>query len=370
MKLSRRVWVLALAVGACGDSDGQELGDFTGTTGGATATSTSGRDTGAPATTNSSTTGSGVDTGGPVTPDAGATTGGTTGAQTTGSVTTTGIDLGPGTRPYGCGAVDFLFVIDNSASMAPHQDALIAAFPGWAANMQLLVPASGQSQLMVVKTDTGWGGHCMDQCDEMQMCLDDLEFDCSMTSVGCDAALGAGVTYPYGMSGSNLPCQLVGDARYVIPEEPDIVPPLTCMADVGVRTYSEPRTMDALVAALDTDQLGPGGCNDGFLRDDALLVVTILTDKRDDTSAGDPVSWYEAVVAAKNGRPEDVVVVGLFAEDLPSCSADAEQPVDLATFVDMFPNSTRLDACSSEYGEQLIQTVPLVGQACESMLEP
>src|SRR4051812_9580056 len=43
--------------------------------------------------------------------------------------------------PVGCEAVDILFVIDNSPSMAPYQEALATAFPGFIDEMWNVLPA-------------------------------------------------------------------------------------------------------------------------------------------------------------------------------------------------------------------------------------
>jgi hypothetical protein len=362
MKLSRGFWVLTLAAGACGDDD---VGDVAATeTTGVVVTTTTGP---APTSGNDETTGEddGL-TGTTAAPDVGGTTGGTFEPETTGDDATTGNPIIDADPFVDCRAVDYLYVIDNSESMLPQQEKLMAALVPFSAVTNALLPASAQSHMMVVKTDERWGGHCIDHCDQLGLCLDNLGFDCSLITAGCDATLGAGVLHPYGIGGRNEPCELDGEARYITPEERDVLPALTCLTDLGVRLYETPRTAEALVEALSSEQLGPDGCNEGFLRDDALLVITILTDKSDTTSAGDPMAWYEAVVEAK-GRAEDVFVISLFAGDLQQCDAGAESPGRLADFVDLFPNAIRLDSCAPSYHDALVGTVIPVGEACEAM---
>ena len=362
MRLSRGVCVLLVAAAACGDDDDTAIGAETETTGGVIET------TGGPMpTTAVATTDRDDDTTTGTPPDVGGTTGDTDPDPTNGEDDTTGnpiIDVDPFVN---CTNVDYLYVIDNSASMLTHQQTLLSAFPAFAAVTQALIPASDQSHVMVVKTDEGFGGHCIDHCAELGLCLDNLGFDCAQTTVGCDAQLGAGVVYPYGILGRNEPCELTGEARYIVPEEEDVLPAMTCIADLGVRLYDTPRTADALLAALSEDQLGEGGCNEGFLRDDALLVVTLVTDKDDTTSSGNAMAWYDAVVAAKNGRAQDVFVIGLFAENLAQCDDDARAPGALGEFVDLFPNSRRFDICAPSYQGALVDTVVPVGTTCEQM---
>jgi hypothetical protein len=359
MKHSRGAWMLALMAVACGDDDADVVA-ATDTTGAVVTTG------GPAATTAVDGTDDGTETG--TLPDVGGTTGDTDEPGTTGDDDDTTGNPIIDTDPFvDCRAVDYLYVIDNSASMLPYQQTLLQAFPALAAVTQALIPASEEAHVMVVKTDEGWGGHCIDHCDQLNLCLDNLAFDCSLTSVGCDAALGAGVIHPYGILGRNEPCELAGDARYIEPEESDVLPAMTCIADLGVRLYDTPRTADALVAALSESMLGEGGCNEGFLRDDALLVITIVTDKDDTSSFGNPTAWYDAVVSAKNGREQDVVVIGLFAENLAQCDEDAQSPVRLGDFVNLFPTAMRLDICATSYQGALVDTVIPIGAACEAM---
>jgi hypothetical protein len=54
-----------------------------------------------------------------------------------------------------------------------------------------------------------------------------------------------------------------------------------------------------------------GGCNDGFLRKDALLAVVVLDGEQDNLTPGTPQDWYDAVVAAKGGNEEAIVTLVL-----------------------------------------------------------
>src|SRR5690606_37520714 len=53
---------------------------------------------------------------------------------------------------------------------------------------------------------------------------------------------------------------------------------------------------------------GPGGCNEGFLRDDALLMVTFIANDYDYYSAGTAKLWADALLEAKHGDPDSVVM--------------------------------------------------------------
>ena len=63
-----------------------------------------------------------------------------------------------------------------------------------------------------------------------------------------------------------------------------------------------------------------GQCNEGFRRDDALLVIVLITDEEDDHetvplfgafgSAGEPPDWFNFVTVAKNNIPGNLVQIG------------------------------------------------------------
>jgi hypothetical protein len=66
---------------------------------------------------------------------------------------------------------------------------------------------------------------------------------------------------------------------------------------------------------MSTQLRGIGGCNDGFLRDDALLMITMIggwdVEGWNKASTGTPEAWAQAVVDAKNGRPDSVVMLDI-----------------------------------------------------------
>jgi hypothetical protein len=115
-----------------------------------------------------------------------------------------------------------------------------------------------------------------------------LDYPCDYVPSACDITEGAGVVVTGNFDASNQPCELFGGN-----------PPVAAWM---------------MMAALEPDMLD-GGCNDGFLRDDALLAVIELTGTGDDLSPGTPQSWYDALVAAKHGNEEAVVILA-FSHDL------------------------------------------------------
>lgn len=81
----------------------------------------------------------------------------------------------------------------------------------------------------------------------------------------------------------------------------------------------------AFTAALEPEINGPGGCNEGFLRDDALLFVTFVSDTPDDTSPGTPEQWAAQAIAAKHGDPNAIVILGIVAQSSRAAAGDGEE---------------------------------------------
>lgn len=216
----------------------------------------------------------------------------------------------------GCTKVDFLFVIDNSVSMNDEQDALVASFPGFMATIQDTVAASSDYQILVADTDD-WG-----RCNTANpwagatpanpTCNEYIE---STVFEECDRVRGAGVVHPAGELASNMPCDVFGGNRYIVQGDPNAAASFACMAKVGTAGHPSERPMEAIVGAVSSELNGPQGCNAGFIRSDAILVITFISDDLNYEDTGTPQSWYDAVVAAKGGQADAVVVLGLTPYD-------------------------------------------------------
>jgi hypothetical protein len=279
----------------------------------------------------------------------------------------------PSDEEGGCEKIDFLFVIDSSGSMADKQANLIASFPGLVAAMMDNVPAEDW-HVMVVDTDGQWGGtDCANACMSLNVCPDDPSFPCDTPPPQlCDISMGAGQVGPLGEAASNEDCALAGGARYIQASEPDLLDAFSCIAKVGVDGSDGERPMDAMVSAVGPEHGEPGGCNEGFVRDDAILVITIITDEPDDFSVGDPADWADAVIAAKGGVPESVVVLGLVPDgdlDMPLCGGEAVLAPRITEFLQLFDSSGRASICEPDYSPFFLDAVSVISVACDE-LEP
>ena len=287
------------------------------------------------------------------------------------------IMLPPDAGDSGCQKVDFLFVVDNSVSMRDQQMALIGSFPGFINTIQNTLSANSDYHIMVVDTDAE--GRCTpSNCMTGAMGADNLcinaagGYACNTTFDACDNTLGAGVVHPAGDGASNQPCTIFGGNRYIIEGEPDLGGTFACMALVGLAGHPSERPMDALVAAMQPAINAPGGCNAGFLRHDAILVVTFISDDPNREDSGQPTEWHSAIVDAKNGDASSVVVLGLTpAFDGCGSASKPDKGKHWSDFVKLW-GSQGLEAsvCNLDYAQFFDQAVSLIDQTCDQFEPP
>lgn len=252
----------------------------------------------------------------------------------------------------GCAQLDLLFVIDNSLSMAFAQDNLRASFPGLLDVLADALPAA-DVQVMVVDTDGPDDASSNDACD----------------------VLGAG-RRTNGQNGDD--CGLPAPRRFATAST-ELEAAVACMSSVGTSGEAREQQADALLAAIAPQQLDVGGCNAGFSRPGAVLVVTVITNTDDDISVGDPDDWYEAIVQHKGGNERAVVFVGF----LPGAAFSPSSSGVLCNVIAGFNPAPRLEAlatrfthhqlasvCEGDYAPTFAAAVSNIALACETFVPP
>ena len=157
-----------------------------------------------------------------------------------------------------CAAVDILVVVDDSASMADNQVSLAASFPGFVDKLRERLAFSRSFHVGVVTSDDYWHN-----------------------AAGCQN-IGDLVTQTGGPESSNADCAPFQEGhRFMTEREPDLLASFSCAARVGSTGADDEKVMRALLNAVSAEKNAPGGCNEGFLRQDSLLVILILTDEDD-----------------------------------------------------------------------------------------
>ncbi len=292
-------------------------------------------------------------------------------------------DAGPG---QGCDKVDFLFIVDNSLSMGDEQSNLANSFPKFIDTIQSEVVENWR--VLVIDTDPQdkWdeklaechGPDCegeepTDNCgvippQDMWTCGSIPDID------ACDPVLGSGNDHDDTVNRAT--CGLAGGKRWFDASQPDADAAFECAANLYEGNSPE-LTMAGMLAAVSDELVGPGGCNEGFLRDDAVLVVTFISDEEDaGDSPGDPASWHAELLARKGGNETAVVVLGLLGDtSLPGavCPPDSvpganggEYSPRLIEFVESWGSRGLWGSvCASDYGPFFEQAVALIDTACD-----
>jgi hypothetical protein len=287
-----------------------------------------------------------------------------------------------GTGPevvYRCTEVDFVFVIDNSPSMLDEQQFLVQGVPGFVNALSNAIPGLESLRVGVVDTDSYPGLGTSET--PLEGCDPEGETDCG----SCDYQLGAFLRRPQSASDPTLDCNFSTGLSYMDGRAESFASEFGCAALVGAVGNPIEQQGGAMVAAMSEERLGAGGCNEGFVRDSALLVFLVISDEEDSYdsppapqggSMGEPYDWYEAVVAAKQGRDANVVALGLLGgspkfddcADLSQGVDGAEQSSRLVEFVDSFPTSFVGSVCSDGYGDFLQAALDKVSEGCANFI--
>jgi hypothetical protein len=308
--------------------------------------------------------------------------------------TTQIFDLGTmpdvGGPPVGCkGKIDLLFVISRASIMRYEQEKLVDAFPKFIDTITAKF-ADFDYHIMVVDGDSTWGSSvCDDVCPTLACKIE--EPCCGLTSTepkgkpccasapdypcehvdektACDDAFGAGTVFPAGTDSSNKLCPIDVQRRYMVKGESNLKDTFACVAQVGVSGHG--RLGQALTAAMQKGINDPGGCNPGFLRKDALLMVTLISNVYDSgggglDSKGTPEEWAQAVLDAKQGVAESIVVLNIGGNE-PECDTQD----GLCKLAKMFPYHYLGYVLMDDYESEFDAAASLVETACAGFVAP
>lgn len=252
-----------------------------------------------------------------------------------------------------CSAVDFLFVIDDSESMADHQQNLRASFEPFIRGIESTLDDVDDFHVGVVTTDPYRGNPS--ECRE----------------------LGALVTSTLAPQGDQRrDCGPFAEGERYMTQEDDLAEAFNCVADVGIRGNREEQPMGAMRKAISRSAGWWRECNDGFVRDDALLVEVIITDESDgERTPGEtrepatPADWYRTVEQVK-GTQSNVVVVSLLNGVTPECPVTdpAFDGSNIADFTHMFTHGFVGGICERDYGEVFARAVDEIDEACTEVV--
>jgi hypothetical protein len=169
-------------------------------------------------------------------------------------------------------------------------------------------------------------------------------------------------------------CPIEGGYRYMSDGQTDLAGTFACVANAGTDGDGNEKPMESMMEAVSPTLNEAGGCNEGFVRDDAILVVTFITDEddKDGKSLGDPSVWKQALVDAKAGNEEAVVVIGFIGDkDQPNavCTGNEAAP-RLREFVESFPNGVHDSVCLPDYSTVFAEAASVIDTACDDFVPP
>lgn len=265
-----------------------------------------------------------------------------------------------------CTKMDILFVIDNSGSMAEEQTNLATNFPEFIRVLEEYMTTSGD--LLDYRVAVTTTGRDLNYSIALGAPFPPLPF----SEAGEDGALLMG-------AGCGMP------RRWLERTDASVAGTFSCVADVGINGPSIEMPFHALELAF-TDRLADG-TNTGFLREDALLAVVILSDE-DDCSrrdnnfeiTGDQCypEWPQNIPVAEavqffddlkgdRGRWATAVIAGPGPGTCSSTFGEAFEARRLRNFVDMTgDNAIFRSICEGDLASALADALDTFEAACES----
>ncbi len=345
---------------------------------------TSGLSGGDRETTVSGSTSSSTSTGGAGSGAAGSGSASSSGGSTTGSsaaaTTTTGepgTDVGlPTTGEAGAGCnekIDLLFILSDGYLVA---DILDLSTPEFLKTMEEDL-AEFDLHVMVVDPHGEWGDDVRcpkNKCPADGGCLvaGYEDFPCwALHEEGaltkCDHTRGAGLIFPAGAGAANKPCGVPEGRRYITNSDPNFAEAFSCLSgrSGGSGGVSEHGTTLGRALAFDLKY----GCHEGFLRDDALLLVVQVVQQSYEMM--NAPAWADYVLEAKDFEQDMVAVLGVAIdwggyEPVPLCEGAEHRPerAGFSEWVTYFDHSVFASRCEPDYAPFFAEVAAMSAELC------
>jgi len=183
--------------------------------------------------------------------------------------------------------VDILFMIDNSSEVRINQTALIAGFPTFMTALAGAPAGLPDLHLAVITSDLGAGDGSI---------------------AGCDATGGNQGIFKYTARGTCTNTNLQPGATYisnvagVANYTGNLADVFACIAALGESGCGFEHQLAAISRALGADGMPAPPENQGFLRDDAFLLIVVLTNE-DDCSAPPGSGLFDTKTNTKLASP-------------------------------------------------------------------
>lgn len=257
---------------------------------------------------------------------------------------------GDGQQAQGCSKMDILFVVDNSGSMSEEQANLAQNFPKFIDVLNAYMTGAGQP----------------------------LDYHVGLTTTSLTDTtpipLPIPIPVPPGDDGALRNQASCGMTRpWIERTDANAAQEFSCVAQVGTDGSSHEQPLGAAKLAL-TDRIADGK-NAGFLRDDALLAIVLLTDEDDQSvdpanssSAELPVeSFIMAYDAAKKGHDRWAAAIVAGPTACMSSFGSAEEAVRLEDFVAKSGKQAVFSSiCDGDLAKSLDEALHAFQTACDS----
>jgi hypothetical protein len=273
------------------------------------------------------------------------------------------------------GKIDILFAI-GQGGVTEHLDVLQASYAAFAATMTETF-ADHDIHVMVVEADGVWGDNYRcpkDKCPADDGCPapsygDPNDFPCwalhdDAALSKCDNTLGAGVIFPAARLASNKPCELPAGRRFLEGDDTDFADKFVCVATLGAAP-GDHMVGWAMGEALSIDL--QVGCNEGFLREDALLLAVMLVGTEE--SPYNPYVWAERVLEAKGYEQDKIVALAVGTDhgavDEPLCDGNGDEPGVSFQWVQHFDHGVHGSRCAPDFAPFFLEAAELAVGLCD-----
>lgn len=280
--------------------------------------------------------------------------------------------------PEGCEKIDLLFVLWNGGSSLlnqqdylremAEQDAarmlgLVDALTAEAANYDLHVMVAPIAPDFTTTADK-W---CTPGCDPETMPCDVVpEYLCVEESwEECDWALGSGKVFPRGVGASNALCPTTEGRRFARSQDATFPEAIDCLLRVGASGKGKAYPALTPMAALKSEMVTEGGCNAGFLRDDAMLVIVMVV-AGDLGSPGTPEEWAQELLAVKGGYGDGIVFVAITESVGPECGSSER----IRLFAESMPNRVLGCILAEDYTPIVTEAIDTIDATCDKFVPP
>lgn len=254
--------------------------------------------------------------------------------------------------------IDFLFVVDNSISMDSKQVNLINSVPSFIKTMMTSTDLQKDFHIGVVTTDVF--AQSTDNCKKLGGLVTQVKLPVKQPNGKMKRVLVKCGPYKSGLN--------------YMTHEDDLNRTLTCAARPGQVGDARERQVGAMLGAIDPENAKKGSCNEGFIRDEALLVTVFITDEDAPDHEGTPADWHKRVLKVKGNDPKKVVTVSIVVPEPNQCDPEdtfVEHGAKLIEYTKLFEKRGFVgDVCAPNYDPLFKEAMGVIDFACGELVNP